>query len=713
MAQYYPPNSQQDPQYYDATTGYQQEYPQQFQEGYDESYYTSDANYNSQAYTQDSYGTAQETGIVPPDYRQFCLTVNAFPQNAALRVETHLPFAAVIQPLASVDSPPRAINFGVSGVIRCRACRAYINPYVSFNSTGTTWTCNLCGRTNELPSTYAQEISDPSRRHDHPELLEGTFEIVAPPEYTVRAPQPPTFVFVIDVSMQSSATGMLQTVTQSILASLDSLPGYPRTNIGFITFDSSVHYYSLNSSAKSPKLYVLPDIDDMQIPAPYDLLVNLQEHRSMVELLLNLLPQMHQSSTDPEAATGPAVEAAVQMAKSIGGKIILFSSVLPSLGKGSLKNRDNPRLLGTDKEHSLLVPSIPVYRDIGQSLTTSHLMCDVFLFPQEYIDVATVGELSRNSGGQLFFYPGFNASSDADRLLHDLYRVLSREQAWEAVMRVRASRGVKVHNYFGHFYMRSHDLLAVPNCDADKAFVVEFTNDESPIPTTVVTFQSALLYSNSDGERRLRIHTAQVPVCSDAVSLFDAVDALALANFVAKKAVLNLRKSSLHSSREIIQYLCTDIITAYTKAQKGYVKLEREEDYPEALRYLPFYTLSLLKNVAFKDGTDVAADPRMAALLDVGTMGISDFDLFIRPRMYRIDVLSGPEGLVDEFGGTKLPLELNLTAADITSDSVVLLDDGRHFLIRIGANASAQFLDQLFEEGAASRNVSLIFLFSL
>lgn len=37
--------------------------------------------------------------------------------------------------------------------------------------------------------------------------------------------------------------------------------------------------------------------------------------------------------------------------------MMVFQSTLPSTGQGSLRNRENPRALGTDKEHSLLNPA--------------------------------------------------------------------------------------------------------------------------------------------------------------------------------------------------------------------------------------------------------------------------------------------------------------------------------------------------------------------
>jgi protein transport protein SEC24 len=38
----------------------------------------------------------------------------------------------------------------------------------------------------------------------------------------------------------------------------------------------------------------------------------------------------------------------------IGGKIIVLSSALPSVGAGALKNREDPKILGTSKVRSVL-----------------------------------------------------------------------------------------------------------------------------------------------------------------------------------------------------------------------------------------------------------------------------------------------------------------------------------------------------------------------
>ena len=96
-----------------------------------------------------------------------------------------------------------------------------------------------------MPAPYFCHLDEEGRRRDRdsrPELSQGVVEFVAPSEYMVRPPQPPSYFFVIDVSITSVQSGMLKSVASAISASLDSLPGSPRTQVGFLTYDVGVHY---------------------------------------------------------------------------------------------------------------------------------------------------------------------------------------------------------------------------------------------------------------------------------------------------------------------------------------------------------------------------------------------------------------------------------------------------------------------------------------
>lgn len=41
------------------------------------------------------------------------------------------------------------VNFASTGIIRCRRCRTYVNPYVTFTDAGRKWRCNICSLLND------------------------------------------------------------------------------------------------------------------------------------------------------------------------------------------------------------------------------------------------------------------------------------------------------------------------------------------------------------------------------------------------------------------------------------------------------------------------------------------------------------------------------------------------------------------------------------
>ena len=66
--------------------------------------------------------------------------------------------------------------------------------------------------------------------------------------------------------------------------------------------------------------------------------------------------QMHASSRNVDTCLGSALDAAFSIMQHIGGKMIVCQCSLPSVGKGKLKHRENPKLFGSDTENVLLAP---------------------------------------------------------------------------------------------------------------------------------------------------------------------------------------------------------------------------------------------------------------------------------------------------------------------------------------------------------------------
>ena len=110
--------------------------------------------------------------------------------------------------------------------------------------------------------------------------------------------------------------------------------------------------------------------------------------------------------------------------------------------------------------------------------------------------------IARYSGGSIHYYPGFNASANVaqiERFHSQLTRYLSRKIGFEAVMRVRCTNGLSMHSFHGNFFVRSTDLLSLPNINPDAGYGIQVKMDENLNHANSVSFQAALLYTSSKG----------------------------------------------------------------------------------------------------------------------------------------------------------------------------------------------------------------------
>jgi protein transport protein SEC24 len=150
-------------------------------------------------------------------------------------------------------------------------------------------------------------------RWSRPELNFGCVDYVATSEFMSRPPQPPTYVFLIDISMEAVRTGMIEVLAEALLASLDRIPNSEgRVRIGFMTVSNAIGFYALTN--KEPELLMMSDIDDIYLPrASQDLLVNLMEAKAMVADLLERLKHMFDQESGMNNCLGAALKAARQL----------------------------------------------------------------------------------------------------------------------------------------------------------------------------------------------------------------------------------------------------------------------------------------------------------------------------------------------------------------------------------------------------------------
>ncbi|XP_044768833.1 protein transport protein Sec24B isoform X2 [Neomonachus schauinslandi] len=624
----------------------------------------------------------------------FRCTLTNIPQTQALLNKAKLPLGLLLHPFRDLTQLPVITS---NTIVRCRSCRTYINPFVSFIDQRR-WKCNLCYRVNDVPEEFmynplTRSYGEP---HKRPEVQNSTVEFIASSDYMLRPPQPAVYLFVLDVSHNAVEAGYLTILCQSLLENLDKLPGDSRTRIGFMTFDSTIHFYNLQEGLSQPQMLIVSDIDDVFLPTPDSLLVNLYESKELIKDLLNALPNMFTNTRETHSALGPALQAAFKLMSPTGGRVSVFQTQLPSLGAGLLQSREDPNQRSSTKVVQHLGPATDFYKKLALDCSGQQTAVDLFLLSSQYSDLASLACMSKYSAGCIYYYPSFHYThnpSQAEKLQKDLKRYLTRKIGFEAVMRIRCTKGLSMHTFHGNFFVRSTDLLSLANINPDAGFAVQLSIEENLTDTSLVCFQTALLYTSSKGERRIRVHTLCLPVVSSLADVYAGVDVQAAVCLLANMAVDRSISSSLSDARDALVNAVVDSLSAYgsTVSNLQHSALIA----PSSLKLFPLYVLALLKQKAFRTGTSTRLDDRVYAMCQIKCQPLVHLMKMIHPNLYRIDRLTDEGAIhVNDRVVPQPPLQ-KLSAEKLTREGAFLMDCGSVFYIWIGKSCDNNFIEDV------------------
>uniref|UniRef100_A0A673KLG8 Protein transport protein Sec24C-like n=1 Tax=Sinocyclocheilus rhinocerous TaxID=307959 RepID=A0A673KLG8_9TELE len=650
----------------------------------------------------------KDQGNASPRYIR-CTAYN-MPCNSDMAKQSQVPLAAVIKPLAPLpldETPPYLLDHGESGPIRCNRCKAYMCPYMQFIEGGRRFQCGFCSCVTEVPPHYFQHLDHTGKRvdcYDRPELSMGSYEFTATVDYCKnnKFPQPPAFIFLIDVSYNAVKNGMVGIVCQELKTLLDYLPREnpdveSNIRVGFITYNKVLHFYNVKASLAQPQMMVVSDVADMFVPLLDGFLVSVSESRVVIESLLDQIPEMFADTRETETVFGPVIQAGLEALKAAdcAGKLFVFHSSLPiAEAPGKLKNREDKKLVGTDKEKSLFQPQVSFYNTLAKECVAQGCCVDLFLFPNQYVDVATLGVVPTSTGGSIYKYTYFQAPSDQERFLNDLRRDVQKQVGFDAVMRVRTSTGIRATDFFGSFYMSNTTDVELAGLDCDKTVTVEFRHDDKLSEETGALMQCAVLYTSCSGQRRLRIHNMAVNCCSQLADLYRNCETDTIINFFAKYAYRSVLSSPTKNVRDSLMNQCAQILACYRKncaspSSAGQLIL------PECMKLLPVYLNCMLKSDVLQPGADVSLDNRAYLRQLVSTMDVAESHVFFYPRLLPLQKL--------DVESMTLPVAVRDSEERLSRGGVYLLENGLNIFLWVGVNAQQELLQNIFGTPAFSQ----------
>ncbi|KAI9503012.1 COPII coat Sec23p-Sfb3p heterodimer component [Coemansia spiralis] len=629
------------------------------------------------------------------------LTMYNIPHTEELLKASHLPLGIIVQPLAdlaSTEEPVKLIDFGEEGPIRCLRCKTYINPHMAFINGGKNFVCNMCSHENAVPEDYFCNLDMAGMRLDRgmrPELSNGTVEFVATKDFINRQPVSASFVFAIDVTWSAVQNGL---VAQAAAAIKDAIYGGsglpPDAKVGIITFDRSAHFYSLLPSLDQAQMMVVPDIQDVFVPINDGFVVDPYESQHVIESLLDSLPSMFAKNRTAEPVLGAVVQVVHEALRGCGGKLFVFQTAMPTFGPGSLKQRDDPKLHNTEKERALFEPQDTFYHDWAVKFVEEGICCNLYMFPSAYMDAATISQLSTVTGGELYSYPGFDANRDGKHFAADLRADVQRTYGGSAVLRIRTSDGLRIDEHYGNLFMRNHVDVELAGVTSDSAIGAVLQYDGKLDEKQDVYFQIALLYTTSDGQRRIRVHNLAVPCTTLIGNMFRHSEVDTSMNLISKMAVSEALTTPLKNVREKLTDRCVQILTAYRRncasgSSPGQLIL------PEQYKLSPLYTLALLKSPAIRGGADVPIDQRIYHMCLLRQFSVHKSMDYFYPQIVPLHSLAEHEGVIDETSGVVvLPAFTRASYTMLDPAGAYLLSSGGSLAMWVGRQISPSFVQE-------------------
>lgn len=643
----------------------------------------------------------KDQGNASPRYIR-CTSYN-IPCTSDMAKQSQVPLAAVIKPLATLppeETLPYLVDHGESGPVRCNRCKAYMCPFMQFIEGGRRFQCCFCSCVTEVPAHYFQHLDHTGKRvdfYDRPELSLGSYEFLATVDYCKnnKFPSPPAFIFMIDVSYNAVKSGLVRLICEELKSILDYLPREGNMEesairVGFVTYNKVLHFYNVKSSLAQPQMMVVSDVADMFVPLLDGFLVNVNESRTVITSLLDQIPEMFADTRETETVFGPVIQAGLEALKAAecAGKLFIFHTSLPiAEAPGKLKNRDDKKLINTDKEKTLFQPQTSFYSNLAKDCVAQGCCVDLFLFPNQYLDVATLGVVTYQTGGSIYKYAYFQLEADQDRFLNDLRRDVQKEVGFDAVMRVRTSTGIRATDFFGAFYMSNTTDVEMAGLDCDKTITVEFKHDDKLSEDSGALLQCALLYTSCAGQRRLRIHNLSLNCCTQLADLYRNCETDTLINYLAKYAYRGVLNSPVKSVRDSLINQCAQILACYRKncaspSSAGQLIL------PECMKLLPVYLNCVLKSDVLQPGPEVTTDDRAYIRQLVTSMDVAETNVFFYPRLLPLTKA--------DVDSDSLPAAIRNSEERLSKGDIYLLENGLNIFVWVGVNVQQGLIQNLF-----------------
>lgn len=445
--------------------------------------------------------------------------------------------------------------------LRCRTCRAILNPFSIVDFAAKIWICPFCFQRNHFPPHYASISDDNLPAELFPQYT--TIEYESSGETVSSVPS--VFMFVLDTCIIEEEIAFLKS---ALSQAVDLLPD--NSLVGLITYGTFVHVHELGFG-QIPKTFVFKgskDVSKDQLleqmnfflkkpKPPTGVIAGARDGLSTESISRFLLPKsecefalnsvLEELQKDPWAVpadqraprcTGTALSIAASLLGACvpgsGARILAFVGGPSTEGPGAIvsKNLSEPIRSHKDLDKDSAPhfhKAVKFYEGLSKQLVHQGHVLDLFACALDQVGIAEIKVAVEKTGGLVVLAESFGHPVFKD----SLKRVFSGEYdlglASNGIFEINCSKDIKVQGVIGPCAslekkgpLCSDTVIGQGNtsawkmCGFDKATTLSLIFEIVKKETSDATVQSAsnqfyfqflTYYQNSSGQMRLRVTT--------------------------------------------------------------------------------------------------------------------------------------------------------------------------------------------------------------
>ncbi|KAJ3676988.1 hypothetical protein LUZ60_002712 [Juncus effusus] len=484
------------------------------------------------------------------------MTWNILPGTSPLSASCVIPPSVLYTPL----NPSPQIPLLPYPPLRCRICRAILNPYCSLDFTSKIWVCPFCYQRNHFPGSYYSVSEENLPGELFPDF--GTVEYESQGEKGVN----PVFMFVVDTCMIEEEIGFLRS---ALAQAVELLP--EKSLVGLITFGTFVQVHELGfgilpksyvfkgtkevmkeqildqmgffSGTKKPSVGVIAGARD---GLPAESISRFLLPASECEFVLNSVIEELQKDPWPvpsDLRASRCTGAALSVAASIlgvcvpgsGARIMAFVGGPSTQGPGAIVSKTLTEPIRSHKDLDkgsapYFDKAVKFYEGLSKQLVNQGHVLDLFACALDQVGVAEMKVAIERTGGIVVLAESFGHSVFKESLLrifqsseHDL------GLSFNGIFEVNCSKDVKIQGILGPCAslekkgpLSSDTVIGQGNttawkmCGLDRkttlCLLFDIAKKEGPElqgsqTTNQFYFQFLTYYQHNDGGMRLRVTT--------------------------------------------------------------------------------------------------------------------------------------------------------------------------------------------------------------